>query len=100
MKLKPAKNFIFALISIWKVIVFFVSSLLILSCNGDNIGHILTEFGSSFSEHTVSFIVNKIETNQVIQSITFPILILSIQIIFSTYATFKGKLGSHYLINQ
>ncbi|CAD6243771.1 GSCOCG00013134001-RA-CDS [Cotesia congregata] len=55
-KLFPARHFTFALISIWKIVVFFASALTILYLNGDNIVHIFTKLGQTFGEHNLTLI--------------------------------------------
>lgn len=105
-KLFPARHFTFALMSIWKIVVFFVSALTILYLNGDNIVNIFTKLGQIFGEHNLTLIedfnkrevyyngtIVSLETMISIKngSLTFTISILLTQILLSIISNVEGK---------
>ncbi|KAH0547067.1 uncharacterized protein LOC123268674 [Cotesia glomerata] len=114
-KLFPARHFTFALISIWKIVVFFVSALTILYLNGDNIVQIFTKLGQTFGEHNLTLIedFNKREVyyNGTIFSLekiisikngkfTFTISILLTQILLSILSNVEDDKGGLRMLHS
>lgn len=102
--LEPVKHYTFALVSIWKIIVFTASSLMILSFNGIDPKKIFSTFESAFSQHNVTIIPNingeedsqspyySFESIIITKGLNFPILVVFFQIFLSTVIYMKRKL--------
>lgn len=52
-EMRLTRYFTYMLVSVWKIVAFFISSLLILYLKGENIGHLFTMLGSAFGEHKI-----------------------------------------------
>ncbi|KAH0546834.1 uncharacterized protein LOC123269162 [Cotesia glomerata] len=99
--LEPVKHYTFALVSIWKIIVFIASSLMILSFNGIETKKIFSMFESAFSQHNVTIIpnINGEEDSQspyysfvsiiITKGLNFPILVVFFQIFISSVIYMK-----------
>lgn len=53
-ELRLTRYFTYLFISVWKIIAFFISSLVIFHLKGQNIGHFFTMFGSAFREQKIT----------------------------------------------
>lgn len=42
------------LVSIWKIVAFLISTILILHIKGENVGHLFTMLSSAFGEHKIT----------------------------------------------
>ncbi|XP_057325887.1 uncharacterized protein LOC130667958 [Microplitis mediator] len=93
-KLKPVIDSIFAWVSLWKIIVFFASSLTILAINYGNTTQLFTMFGPAFSSHNVTLIPSDIDFQSVTISkcLLFPFLIVSFQVILSIIISMKPNI--------
>lgn len=52
--MRLTRYFTYMFVSIWKIIAFFMSTLIILYCKGNSVGHLFTMFGSAFGEHIIT----------------------------------------------
>ncbi|XP_057319480.1 uncharacterized protein LOC130663925 [Microplitis mediator] len=93
-KLKPVKDSIFAWVSLWKIIVFFASSLTIFAMNRSNTTQLFTMFGPAFSSHNVTLIPSDIDFKSVLisKSLLLPFLMVSFQVILSIIINMKPNI--------
>lgn len=52
--MRLTRYFTYMLVSIWKIVIFFISSILILHIKGENVGHLFTMLSSAFSDHKIT----------------------------------------------
>ncbi|XP_029159591.1 chitin synthase chs-2 isoform X1 [Nylanderia fulva] len=113
-EMRLTRYFTYMLISIWKVVAFFISSVLILYLKGENVGHLFTMLSSAFSEHRIT--VTSIKTaaggtlpdlseivtgdiSEIVNSdFSTPIYVLFLQIAGSYFAYIFGKFACKILI--
>lgn len=105
--MRLTRYFTYMLMSIWKIVAFFISSILILYIKGENVGHLFTMLSSAFSEHKItvtsiktaaggslpdlSEIVTGDITEIVNSDFSTPIYVLLLQIAGSYFAYVFGK---------
>ncbi|XP_066588924.1 chitin synthase chs-2 isoform X1 [Prorops nasuta] len=53
-ELRVTRYFTYIFVSVWKIVAFFISSLVIIYTRGYNVGHLFTMFGSAFSDHKIT----------------------------------------------
>ncbi|XP_011267852.1 chitin synthase chs-2 isoform X1 [Camponotus floridanus] len=112
-EMRLTRYFTYMLISIWKIIAFFISSILILHIKGENVGHLFTMLSSAFGEHKItvtsvksiagslpdlSEIVTGDITEVVNADFSSPIYVLLLQIAGSYFAYIFGKFACKILI--
>ncbi|XP_015109437.1 chitin synthase chs-2 isoform X2 [Diachasma alloeum] len=112
--LRLTRYFTYLFVSVWKIIAFFISSLIILHSRGETVGHLFTMFGSAFGEHKITvtavrqnalgtipdisdFLPNG-ETETVDADLNSAIYVLLIQIFASYIAYIFGKFACKILI--
>ncbi|XP_011301044.1 uncharacterized protein kkv isoform X1 [Fopius arisanus] len=112
--LRLTRYFTYLFVSIWKIIAFFISSLIILHARGETVGHLFTMFGSAFGEHKITvtavrqnalgtipdiseFLPNG-ETETVDADLNSAMYVLLIQIFASYFAYIFGKFACKILI--
>ncbi|XP_063977240.1 chitin synthase chs-2 isoform X2 [Diachasmimorpha longicaudata] len=112
--LRLTRYFTYLFVSLWKIIAFFISSLIILHAKGETVGHLFTMFGSAFGEHKITvtavrqngfgaipdiseFLPNG-ETETVDADLNSAIYVLLIQIFASYIAYIFGKFACKILI--
>lgn len=57
-EMRLTRYFTYMLVSVWKIVGFVISSLLILYMKGDNVGYIFTKFPSAFGDHKLTVMMN------------------------------------------
>ncbi|XP_070172648.1 chitin synthase chs-2 isoform X2 [Polyergus mexicanus] len=112
-EMRLTRYFTYMLMSIWKIVAFFISSILILYMKGENVGHLFTMLSSAFSEHKItvtsvksiagslpdlSEIVTGDITEVVNADFSTPIYVLLLQIAGSYFAYIFGKFACKILI--
>ncbi|XP_051174656.1 chitin synthase chs-2-like isoform X2 [Leptopilina boulardi] len=113
-ELRVTRYFTYVFVSIWKVIAFFITSLLILQAQGQNVGHLFSMMGTAFSEHKIivhavrqagseritdlSEIIRIGETEIVNADYNTPIYVLLLQIFGAYFAYVFGKFACKILI--
>lgn len=106
-ELRVTRYFTYVFVSIWKVIAFFITSLLILQAQGQNVGHLFSMMGAAFSDHKIivhavrqagsdritdlSEIIRIGETEVVNADYNTPIYVLLLQIFGAYFAYVFGK---------
>ncbi|XP_012283627.1 uncharacterized protein LOC105701456 isoform X1 [Orussus abietinus] len=60
-ELRLTRYFTYMFVAIWKIVAFFLSTMVILHMKGDNIGYLFTMFGTAFSSHKI--VVTAIQPN-------------------------------------
>ncbi|KMQ90324.1 chitin synthase 8 [Lasius niger] len=53
-EMRLTRYFTYMLVSIWKIVAFFISTILILYMKGENVGHLFTMLSSAFGEHKIT----------------------------------------------
>nr|XP_033334462.1 chitin synthase chs-2 isoform X7 [Megalopta genalis] len=113
-ELKLTRYFTYMFISVWKIVAFFISTLLILYMKGDTVGHLFTMLSSAFGSHQITVsqvrfdtssritdIADVLETGEKIlrpaDTIT-PIYVLLLQIFGAYFAYIFGKFACKILI--
>ncbi|XP_008557854.1 chitin synthase chs-2 isoform X1 [Microplitis demolitor] len=90
-KLEPVKDSIFAWVSLWKIIIFIVSSFNIYASSHGNITELFTMVGPAFSDYIIYLVSSNYDSPIVLyyESARFPIFIVSFQIILSLLVNMK-----------
>ncbi|KAK0162543.1 hypothetical protein PV327_006311 [Microctonus hyperodae] len=112
--LQLTRYFTYMFMSIWKVIGFFISTLIILHMKGENIGHLFTMFGTAFSDHKMTVVsVNQAvtgaipdladilrngETETITANISTALYVLLLQIFGAYFTYIFGKFACKILI--
>lgn len=52
-EMQLTRYFTYMFMSVWKIIVFFTSTILILYIKGETVGHLFSMFGDAFGNHTI-----------------------------------------------
>lgn len=52
--MRLTRYFTYIYVSVWKIMAFVISSLLILHIKGENVGHLFTMLSSAFSDHKIT----------------------------------------------
>lgn len=52
--MRLTRYFTYMMVSVWKIVAFVISSLLILHMKGENVGHLFTMFSSAFGDHKLT----------------------------------------------
>lgn len=52
--MRLTRYFTYMLVSIWKIVAFFISLILILYIKGENVGHLFSMLSSAFSDHKIT----------------------------------------------
>ncbi|KAL6424092.1 hypothetical protein ACFW04_009762 [Cataglyphis niger] len=112
-EMRLTRYFTYMLMSIWKIVAFFISTILILHMKGENVGHLFSMLSSAFSEHKItvtsvksiagnlpdlSEIVTGDITEVVNADFSTPIYVLLLQIAGSYFAYIFGKFACKILI--
>ncbi|CAL1678459.1 unnamed protein product [Lasius platythorax] len=112
-EMRLTRYFTYMLVSIWKIVAFFISTILILYMKGENVGHLFTMLSSAFGEHKItvtsvktiagnlpdlSEIVTGDITEVVNADFSTPIYVLLLQIAGSYFAYVFGKFACKILI--
>lgn len=109
--LRLTRYFTYMFISVWKIISFFICSLIILHARGENVGHLFTMFGSAFGNHKITVqgirptasgtitdlaeILPNGETETVFADVSTPFYALLVQIFGAYTAYVFGKTPPH-----
>ncbi|XP_057322641.1 uncharacterized protein LOC130666020 [Microplitis mediator] len=90
-KLELVKDSIFAWVSLWKIIVFIATSFTIFAIHGDSITKLFRMFGHAFGDYNITLIPsdNGSQLLTIPRSLLFPILLVSFQVILSTFVNMK-----------
>ncbi|XP_057328109.1 chitin synthase chs-2 isoform X1 [Microplitis mediator] len=113
-ELRLTRYFTYLFISVWKIIAFFISSLVIFHLKGENVGHFFSMFGSAFREHKItvtgvrqsvvgtvpdlSEILPTGDTETISADLNSIVYVLLIQIVGSYFTYIVGKFGCKILI--
>lgn len=57
-EMRLTRYFTYVLVSVWKIVAFLISTILILHIKGENVGHLFTKLSSAFGEHTLTVSIN------------------------------------------
>lgn len=112
--LRLTRYFTYMFVSLWKIIVFLISTLVILHIKNENIGHLFSMFGTAFSEHSITVtairqasagiipdledIIKTSETEIINADFNTPIYVLLLQIFCAYFAYIFGKFACKILI--
>ncbi|XP_078047479.1 hyaluronan synthase-like protein kkv isoform X3 [Augochlora pura] len=113
-ELRLTRYFTYMFISVWKIVAFFISTLLILYMKGDTVGHLFTMLSSAFGSHQIPVSQVRFDTSSRITDIadvlevgekilrpadtTTPIYVLLLQIFGAYFAYIFGKFACKILI--
>ncbi|XP_076168647.1 hyaluronan synthase-like protein kkv [Ptiloglossa arizonensis] len=113
-ELRLTRYFTYIFMSVWKIIAFFISTLLILYVKGETVGHLFSMLSSAFGKHDIMVsavssdttsritdITNVFEIDDKIPipaSVTTPIYILLLQIFGAYFTYIFGKFACKILI--
>ncbi|EZA54859.1 Chitin synthase [Ooceraea biroi] len=113
-EMRLTRYFTYMLMSIWKIVAFFISTILILHIKGENVGHLFTMLSSAFGEHKITVTSNKSVTIGTLADVpgiltgditevfnaesNTPIFILLLQIASAYFAYVFGKFACKILI--
>ncbi|XP_015519549.2 chitin synthase chs-2 isoform X2 [Neodiprion lecontei] len=113
-EMRLTRYFTYIFVSVWKIIAFFVSSVVILHNKGYTVGHLFTMFGSAFGDHKITVtevsttaagatpdlleILPNGETETITADFSTPIYVLLIQVFGSYFAYVFGKFACKILI--
>lgn len=107
--LRLTRYFTYMFMSVWKIVAFFISSLIILNARGETAGHLFSMFGNAFGEHKITVqgirptasgtitdladILPNGETEIVPADLSTPIYVLLIQILAAYFAYIFGTVS-------
>ncbi|XP_032678160.1 chitin synthase chs-2 isoform X2 [Odontomachus brunneus] len=115
-EIRLTRYFTYMLVSVWKIVAFFISTIMILYLKGDDVGHLFTMLGSAFSEHKLTLTPIKSSTSGTSPDLTeiliaggdatetitsdfkTPIYVLLLQIFGAYFAYIFGKFACKILI--
>ncbi|XP_012058612.1 PREDICTED: uncharacterized protein LOC105621766 [Atta cephalotes] len=113
-EMRLTRYFTYMLVSVWKIMAFFISSILILHIKGDNVGHLFSMLSNAFGDHkiTVTSIksinsgslpdLSEILTGDITEVVNAdfntPIYVLLLQIAGAYFAYVFGKFACKILI--
>ncbi|XP_012526631.1 chitin synthase chs-2 [Monomorium pharaonis] len=112
-EMRLTRYFTYMLVSVWKIVGFFISTTLILHLKGDNVGNLFTMFSSAFGDHKITvtsikpFSANlpdlaEILTGNITEVVNAdfntPIYVLLLQIAGAYFAYIFGKFACKILI--
>ncbi|KAG5321682.1 CHS8 synthase, partial [Acromyrmex heyeri] len=113
-EMRLTRYFTYMLVTVWKIMAFFISSVLILHIKGDNVGHLFSMLSSAFGDHkiTVTSIksinsgslpdLSEILTGDITEVVNAdfntPIYVLLLQIAGAYFAYVFGKFACKILI--
>ncbi|XP_018052916.1 PREDICTED: uncharacterized protein LOC108690240 [Atta colombica] len=113
-EMRLTRYFTYMLVSVWKIMAFFISSVLILHIKGDNVGHLFSMLSNAFGDHkiTVTSIksinsgslpdLSEILTGDITEVVNAdfntPIYVLLLQIAGAYFAYVFGKFACKILI--
>ncbi|XP_018307120.1 uncharacterized protein kkv isoform X2 [Mycetomoellerius zeteki] len=113
-EMQLTRYFTYMLVSVWKIVAFFISSILILHIKGETIGHLFSMLSSAFGDHkiTVTSIksinsgnlpdLSEILTGDITEVVNAdfntPIYVLLLQITGAYFAYVFGKFACKILI--
>lgn len=113
--MRLTRYFTYMLMSIWKIVAFFISTILILYMKGENVGHLFSMLSSAFSEHKITVTsvksiagnlpdLSEIVTGDITEAVnadfSTPIYVLLLQIAGSYFAYIFGKRIKSKLISN
>lgn len=106
-ELRLTRYFTYMFMSVWKIVAFFISCLLILHMKGDTVGHLFSMLSTAFGDHKITVSMVRSETSSTITdiadvlqigdpismdaSVTTPIYVLLLQIFGAYFAYIFGK---------
>ncbi|XP_043252423.1 chitin synthase chs-2 [Colletes gigas] len=111
-ELRVTRYFTYIFMSAWKIVAFFISTLLILHVKGETVGHLFTMLKSAFGNHQIMVSVVQQDSNNMITDIAdifetgdkipadvaTPIYVLLLQIFGAYFAYIFGKFACKILI--
>ncbi|XP_076671619.1 hyaluronan synthase-like protein kkv isoform X1 [Andrena cerasifolii] len=113
-ELRLTRYFTYMFMSVWKIVAFFISCLLILHMKGDTVGHLFSMLSTAFGDHKITVSMVRSETSSTITdiadvlqigdpismdaSVTTPIYVLLLQIFGAYFAYIFGKFACKILI--
>ena len=113
-ELRLTRYFTYMFMSVWKIMAFFISCLLILHMKGDTVGHLFSMLSTAFGDHKITVSMVRSETSSTITdiadvlqigdpismdaSVTTPIYVLLLQIFGAYFAYIFGKFACKILI--
>lgn len=53
-EMRLTRYFTYMLVSVWKIVAFFISTILILHLKGEQVGHLFTMFSTAFGDHKLT----------------------------------------------
>lgn len=106
-ELRLTRYFTYMFVSVWKIIAFFVSAVVILHLKGESVGQLFTMFGPAFGDHKIivtsvrqsaagtipdlSDILPNGETEPISAAFNTPLYVLLLQIFGAYFAYIFGK---------
>ncbi|XP_076762627.1 hyaluronan synthase-like protein kkv isoform X3 [Xylocopa sonorina] len=113
-ELKVTRYFTYMFMSFWKIVAFFICTILILHVKGETVGHLFTKFSDAFGHHYIMVSTKRISTTgtftdiadlleigdkiSIPADVNTPIYVLLLQI-FGAYFTYVfGKFACKILI--
>ncbi|XP_017793316.1 PREDICTED: uncharacterized protein LOC108575110 isoform X2 [Habropoda laboriosa] len=113
-ELRVTRYFTYMFVSVWKIVAFFISTLLILYLKGDTVGHLFSLLNKAFGDHDIMVstvrldatgripdIADVIEISEKIPmpaDVNTPIYVLLLQIFGAYFAYVFGKFACKILI--
>lgn len=61
-EMRLTRYFTYMLVSVWKIVAFFISSITILHMKGEKVGHLFTMFSTAFGEHRLTVTATRSST--------------------------------------
>jgi len=114
-EMRLTRYFTYMLVSIWKIVAFFISAILILQVKGENVGHLFTMLSSAFGEHKITLTatrsmstnsltdVSEILTGNVTEvkaDFNTPIYVLLLQIASAYFAYIFGEQIQYFKVSE
>ncbi|XP_076243610.1 hyaluronan synthase-like protein kkv [Calliopsis andreniformis] len=111
-EMRLTRYFTYMFISVWKILAFFISTLLILHIKGETVGHLFSMLSSAFGKHQIIVSNIRPETSSTITDIAdvidfgdripadvnTPIYVLLLQVFGAYFAYIFGKFACKILI--
>ncbi|XP_017763944.1 PREDICTED: uncharacterized protein LOC108553522 isoform X2 [Eufriesea mexicana] len=113
-ELRVTRYFTYMFISLWKIVAFFISTLLILYIKGETVGHLFTMLSDAFGSHTIMVSTVRLDATSrttdtadileisdrtpVLSDVHTPIYVLLLQIFGAYFTYIFGKFACKILI--
>ncbi|XP_025156938.1 chitin synthase chs-2 isoform X7 [Harpegnathos saltator] len=115
-EMRLTRYFTYMLVSVWKIVAFLISTIVILYVKGENVGHLFTMLSSAFGEHKITVTPIKSATSGTSPDLTeiliaggdatetinadfsTPIYVLLLQVFGAYFAYVFGKFACKILI--